>query len=294
MHNGFDTWLAACQKNVNHFLAGWLSQADIPAPLAEAIRHSLLVGGKRLRPSLVYATAALGDKSMSDMAPLAAAVECIHTYSLIHDDLPAMDDDDCRRGQPSCHIAYGEAVAILAGDALQTMAFDMLACARVPGLDAATRVRMVQALTKAVGAEGMIAGQVIDMGKPAQSLAELARLHHLKTGTLLAVAVEIGALAAALDRKTHALLTEYSQALGLAFQITDDCLDVTQSSAVLGKPQHSDIESGKTTYSSLLGLAGARQEARQLEAKACRLLEPLDQRADHLRALAAFAVRREH
>lgn len=288
-------WLKLCQKQVDNFLQDWLPVADNSGSLFEAMRYSALASGKRLRPALVYTTATLGNKSIEDVSALGGAVECIHAYSLSHDDLPAMDDDDLRRGQPTCHIAYDEATAILVGDALQAIAFDILARAHVPDLDAATRLQIIQSLTKA--ASLMVAGQAIDItGKATvKNLTDLAELHDLKTGALICASVEIGALAGGLKPEEIATLTQYGKMLGRAFQVMDDYLDVTASSATLGKPKNSDISSGKITYTSLLGVAGALEEATRLKDAAVATLDGFDgSAADCLRSLAHFTVARKN
>lgn len=297
MDENLSAWLTLCQDRVNHFLSDWLPKETNAAAgrLFQAIRYSALQGGKRLRPALVYAASELGHRTIDEVLPLGVAVECIHAYSLIHDDLPAMDNDHLRRGQPTCHIAYDEATAILVGDALQAAAFEILASADVPNLTTEMHLRMIQALARAAGTKGMVAGQAMDImaQKVGSNLSELARLHDLKTGALLCVSVEIGALAATLEQDETDALIKYGKALGRAFQVTDDCLDATTSTEVLGKPQHSDARSGKVTYVSLLGLAGAQKEAKRLEEEALEALSDFGEPADRLRALVRFATQRK-
>ncbi|PJK05097.1 geranyl transferase [Lysobacteraceae bacterium NML71-0210] len=236
-----------------------------PKPLHQAMRHAVLNGGKRIRPLLVYATGhALGaEASLLDDAAL--AVELIHCYSLVHDDLPAMDDDALRRGQPTVHIAYGEANAILAGDALQSLAFARLAEAPLP---AETRVELLRELAQAAGAPGMCGGQALDMDATGEkiSLAQLERLHALKTGALLRASIRLGALAAAASTAQQQLLDQYADALGLAFQIKDDLLDIEGDSATLGKTAGKDAVQDKATFPALMGIEASRQRLAALSA----------------------------
>lgn len=260
--------------------------------LDNAMRHGLLVGGKRLRPLLVYlAGQALGARDEDLDAP-AAAIELIHAYSLIHDDLPAMDDDDLRRGQPTVHIAYDEATAILAGDALQTLAFDVLARTAHPRLGS-----LITTLTTASGREGMVAGQALDLaaigGHP--DVDALAHMHAHKTGALIVAAVRMGGLIAVdeSDPRINAL-TRYARAIGLAFQIHDDVLDVTGDTMTLGKTSGADAARAKPTYPSLLGLEGAQQKARTLIDEATAALAPLGEQAAPLAELAHYMIERDH
>ncbi|MBW8369217.1 MAG: polyprenyl synthetase family protein [Arenimonas sp.] len=263
-----------------------------PTRLHAAMRHAVLGGGKRLRPLLVYAagTAAGADETLLD-AP-AAAVELIHAFSLVHDDLPAMDDDDLRRGQPTVHVAFDEATAILAGDALQSLAFELLAAA--PG-DASLRVAWLATLAQATGAAGMCGGQALDMDATGQRLqpAALQQLHALKTGALIRASVRMGALAGGAAPAVIAALDEYASALGLAFQIRDDLLDIEGDSAQLGKTAGKDQAQEKSTYPSLLGMDGARTE---LARQAQRMTDALAglPGADALRTLGLFAAQRSH
>lgn len=279
-----------------NWLAGWLDNIDVAGDVLAAVRYSLMAGGKRLRPALVYATAALGGKSINEVLPFGAAIECIHTYSLAHDDLPAMDDDALRRGKPACHIAFGEATAILAGDALQTLAFEILANTKTVQLEDSKRIAIIQILARASGLRGMVAGQSLDIAARVSpiDLAVLERLHDLKTSVLLSAAVEIGIVVGGLAVAEGEPLMRYGRALGRAFQVADDCLDVTQSTQALGKPQHSDSELGKQTFVSLLGLEGAKAEAQKLSDTAIEALSSFGAEADRLRQIAAFTVNRQH
>ncbi|MEJ6812311.1 MAG: polyprenyl synthetase family protein, partial [Oceanospirillaceae bacterium] len=229
--------------------------------------------------------------------PLAAAVEAMHAYSLIHDDLPAMDDDALRRGQPSCHIAFDEATAILAGDALQALAFELLASAQGPHMSAQQCLAMVICLAQAAGAEGMVAGQMLDMAAAhdAVSLAQLERLHSLKTGALIVASIEIGALAQGQvsdEQRLH--LRSYGQAIGLAFQVQDDILDIEGETATLGKAQGSDLMNDKSTYPALLGMTAAKQRLLELHQQAQESVAEFGAAAQPLVWLADFIVTRKH
>lgn len=287
------TRLAADRARIDAWLEGLFAARTPPsARLEAAMRHGLLVGGKRLRPVLVYAAGrALGaDDALLD-AP-AAAVELIHAYSLVHDDLPAMDDDDLRRGQPTVHKAYDEATAILAGDALQALAFEVLARAEHPRLPA-----LMRTLAEAAGRDGMVAGQALDLaavgGQP--DVAALATMHGHKTGALIRAAVRLGALSAAADDDPRvAALETYARAVGLAFQIHDDILDVTGDTATLGKTAGADAAHDKPTYPALLGLDGARAKADGLLEEALAALVPLGEAAAPLAELARYMIERDH
>jgi farnesyl diphosphate synthase len=284
-------------------LARWLQRAQAgleaalppssqsPQHLHQAMRHAALGGGKRLRPLLVYAagTATGAQDALLD-AP-AAAVELVHAFSLVHDDLPAMDDDALRRGQPTVHVAFDEATAILAGDALQALAFSLLAHADAP---AVLRAGWLATLADATGSRGMCGGQALDMAATGGqlSLAELEQLHSLKTGALIRAAVRMGALAGEADADTLAHLDRYASALGLAFQIRDDLLDVEGSSAQLGKTAGKDAAQAKATYPALLGLPAARARLHEQAERARAALAPLGSRAEPLRELASWTVAR--
>ena len=267
----------------------------MPSRLVEAMRYSSLLGGKRIRPALVYAaaTALESDHSLADAA--AAAVEFVHCYSLIHDDLPAMDNDDLRRGKPTVHRAFDEATAILAGDALQALAFQLLA--EAPGIPADTRLAMVALLARSAGCDGMIAGQGIDMASVGLELdlSTLENMHRLKTGALISASVELGALSAdCRDPQLLAALRHYARCIGLAFQVQDDVLDVVSDTAVLGKTQGADDARNKPTYVRLLGLEAAQRKAQDLIAEAIAALAPIRGDTSHLIALANFITSRQH
>ena len=269
------------------------------SPLVNAMRYGALLGGKRLRPFLVYATGEMFNADPASLDAPAAAVECIHAYSLIHDDLPAMDDDALRRGQPTCHIKYGEDTAILAGDALQTLAFSILADEPMPGVSDASRIAMIAELARASGVAGMCGGQALDLAAEGQrvGLEQLEQIHRHKTGALIRAAVRLGALAAG-ERGRDALpaLDIYADAIGLAFQVQDDILDVVGDSAITGKKQGADQDLDKSTYPSLLGLDNARAKARELHQQALSALDILAAQSldtTALEALASFVIERD-
>ncbi|MBD7921567.1 polyprenyl synthetase family protein [Xanthomonas bonasiae] len=270
------------------------SAAAAPQRLHAAMRHATLGGGKRMRPLLVYATGALFAADETRLDAPALAVELIHAYSLVHDDLPAMDDDALRRGRPTVHIAFDEATAILAGDALQSLAFALLAGA--DAADAALRVRWLQTLAEAAGAAGMCGGQALDIDATGtvQPLAELQRMHALKTGALIRASVRLGALAGGADAAALAQLDTFASALGLAFQVRDDILDIEASSEQLGKTAGKDAAQAKSTYPALLGMDGAKAKLTELAATIRDSLHGHGARADTLAALARLAVDRSH
>ena len=273
-------------------LAAALPPADaIPARLHAAMRHAVLGGGKRLRARLVLAAGALGEADPRALDAAAVAVELVHAFSLVHDDLPAMDDDTLRRGQPTVHVAFDEATAILAGDALQALAFEVLADAPAPP---ALRVELLRVRARATGAAGMCGGQQLDMDATGRTLAlpELEALHARKTGALIVASVLLGATLAGVDDATRLRLDGFATELGLAFQIRDDLLDVEADTATLGKTAGKDASQGKSTYPALLGMDGARARLEGLAASMQAALAPLDARADGLRALARMAVAR--
>lgn len=269
-----------------------LLPADSQSRLRSAMRYSLLAGGKRLRPLLVRAAAeAAGVTDHAWLYP-AAALEMIHTYSLIHDDLPAMDNDDLRRGQPTSHRQFDEATAILAGDALQSLAFEHLA--HTPSTSAEVRLQMIQVLAQKAGQAGMVGGQMLDLQAEDQALdqQQLAHIHHLKTGALIEAALLLGACCGGVAEPVPTALARYGRLVGLAFQITDDILDVTTSTEVLGKPQGSDQASNKSTYVRLMGLDGARRAAQQLIEEARHNLLEADLAKGHLHDLADYVLTR--
>jgi geranylgeranyl pyrophosphate synthase len=289
-------FLADCRQRCQSQMQTRLSALSaLPERLLDAMRYSSLSGGKRIRPCLVYASArALGAQpACADAA--ACAVEFIHCYSLIHDDLPAVDNDDLRRGKPTLHRAFDEATAILAGDALQSLAFQVLAENALIAPD--VRLQMLALLSHAAGSDGMIAGQSIDLEAVGQqlTLAQLENMHNLKTGALIQASVELGALSAQCrDDAVLDALRDYARCIGLAFQVQDDILDVVSDTKILGKPQGSDVARNKPTYVSLLGLAGARAKADSLIAQAQQALCRVDADTTLLRELATYITARQH
>ena len=303
-------FLQDCQRRCAEQMASYLNQqTDMPMRLTEAMRYSTLLGGKRIRPALVYASAAAlfdseddgnghggldsDDNHGTDVA--ACAVEFIHCYSLVHDYLPAMDNDDLRRGKPTLHRAFDEATAILAGDALQALAFQIIGETQL--LAAELRLRMLTVLAQAAGCQGMIAGQGIDLAAVGKSLNvdELETMHRLKTGALIGASVELGALSAGCTRsKTLESLRHYARCIGLAFQVQDDILDVVGDTATLGKAQGADLARNKPTYVSLLGLDGARRKADALVEEAVSALSDLGTGKAMLEAIAVYITTRQY
>ena len=286
------------RERVEAALERWLPESGIPpVRLHEAMRYAALAGGKRVRPVLVYGTGqALGLDPTGLDAP-ACAVELIHAYSLVHDDLPAMDDDDLRRGRPTCHKAYDEATALLVGDALQTLAFYALAHDEAMPCGPAARLQMVETLALASGSRGMAGGQAIDLAAVGHEidLAELENMHIHKTGALIRASVRLAVLCAeAIDAAQAENLDHYAKCIGLAFQIRDDVLDVEGDTATLGKPQGSDAGLAKPTYPSLLGLAESKRLAEELCDDAVASLAGLGEGAEPLRQLARYIVARSH
>jgi geranylgeranyl pyrophosphate synthase len=270
--------------------------------LLEAMKYSLLSGGKRVRPLLVYASALAVNECTELTDTVACAIESIHAYSLIHDDLPAMDDDDLRRGQATCHIKFDEATAILAGDALQAIAFEWLSAPLTINRDIQShnflgkQLQCVQILAQASGYMGMVAGQAIDLAAINHTLTieQLSNMHNLKTGALISASIQLGALSAQnVDELQLAALMKYAKAIGLAFQVQDDILDVTTQTSILGKRQGADIANNKPTFTSLLGLGGAQDKANQLYKEALCALSDFGDSADHLRDLATYIIERK-
>lgn len=291
----FQTDLATAQQRINQFLQQQLAKIGLSSsPLIRAMEYGLLLGGKRVRPFLVYATGKMLGANLNSLDYAAAAVESIHAYSLIHDDLPAMDNDNLRRGQPTCHIAFDEATAILAGDALQTFAFEILT--DTPDLMPKQNIALIKTLATASGARGMCLGQSLDLISEHRqvSLTELETIHRNKTGTLLIAAVKLGFLCSPHfeDKTLEKQLERYAAAIGLAFQVQDDILDIEGESSVIGKPVGSDLNLDKSTYPKLLGLAGAKQKARELYQQAQDELANLPFDTQALQALAEFVISR--
>ena len=288
--------LQALSARAHATLARTLPNEDqAPSELHRAMRYAVLGGGKRLRPLLVYATGAALAAPLHRLDAVAAAVEIIHAYSLVHDDLPSMDDDSLRRGRPTCHIVFGEAMAILAGDALQALAFEVLTVDPALDVDAATRLDMLHTLALACGSQGMAGGQALDLAAVGTRLSapELERMHVHKTGALIRASVRIGALAAGCtDAATLATLDVYGHSLGLAFQIRDDLLDIEAGTEQLGKTAGKDAAANKPTYPAILGVDASRAELAALTARALDAIEPLGANAERLRELANFVAGR--
>ncbi len=285
------------QLDFNQALAEVMEQmlpGNIAPTLHEAMKYSVSNGGKRLRPFLIHLMAQSLELNMQDLLPAAVALECIHSYSLVHDDLPAMDDDDLRRGKPTCHIQFDEATAILAGDALQTFAFQLLAHA---DMDAQVKINWVQILSQASGYSGMCGGQSLDLAAENQAvgLTELETIHGLKTGALLKSAVSLACAAKPELALAHSKQFErFAELIGLAFQIQDDILDITSTTDQLGKPQGSDQKSNKSTYPGLLGLAGAEEKAQQVFQSALEQIQDLPYNTRSLMDFAQFIIKRQH
>lgn len=305
MNTSLQSFMQIARKRCEASLSGLASMTGdvsdgIPPALKKlqpAIDYALQAGGKRVRPLLVYAAGHAVGTSSGSNSPLnsaACAVELIHTYSLIHDDLPAMDDDDLRRGKPSLHKAYDEATAILVGDGLQARAFELLADA--PGLSARQRIAMVKVLAAAAGPRGMVGGQFIDIQATDSdmTLAQLQAMHCLKTGALIRASLALGGIAAGASERQLAALDAYGVPIGLAFQVVDDILDVEGDTQTLGKTQGKDMEANKPTYVKLLGLDGAKAEAQRLLQEALGALQEFGESADLLRDLARYIVERDH
>ena len=294
MTAGFEQWMKTVQAGMEQALLQHLpSTRVVPQRLHEAMHYAVLDGGKRVRPLLVFAAGALFDADERELARAAAAVEMIHAYSLVHDDMPCMDDDALRRGKPTVHVKYGEATALLVGDALQAQAFEVLASGQ---LAPQRQLAMLRLLAQASGSLGMCGGQAIDLASVGLqlSLDELEQMHRLKTGALLRASVLLGALAGKeLSATETQALDAYAAAIGLAFQVVDDVLDATADSATLGKTAGKDAADNKPTYVSLLGLEASRALAEKLRADAHRALEQFGEHARHLRDIADLIVQRK-
>lgn len=298
MSNALKEYLASTQNRVEKALDNRLPAENIlPKKLHQAMRYTVLEGGKRMRPLLTYATGKALGLSDDILDGPACAVELIHVYSLIHDDLPAMDDDDLRRGKATCHIAYDEATAILTGDALQALAYELLANDPTIKVDAKSRLKMITTLTKASGSQGMVGGQAIDLESVGTQLTlpELENMHIHKTGALIRASVNMAALAKAdIDPAVAKKLDHYAKCIGLSFQVKDDILDEESDTATLGKTQGKDQENDKPTYPALLGLAGAKQKAQELHEQAIESLSNFGPEADLLRDLSLYIIQRDH
>lgn len=293
---GLNDRLQVYQGRIEAALQNWLPDESIqPQHLHQSMRYAVLGNGKRIRPVLVYASGEAFGVPLNILDNPACAVELIHAYSLVHDDLPAMDNDDLRRGRPTCHKAFDEATAILTGDALQALAFQILVHSPFDKIHAEQRLKMIDILAIASGSRGMAGGQAIDLASVGKKLniAELENMHIHKTGALIRASVELGALCCnRLDQKMFESVSHYAKCIGLAFQIQDDILDVESDTETLGKPQGSDIERNKPTYPELLGLEGAKNAAKDMHQKALDSLADFDEKADTLRWIADYIVQR--
>jgi len=290
--------LSAYSERADAALAHALPREDqSPHELHRAMRYAVLGGGKRLRPVLVYSTGSALGGALDALDACACAVEIIHAYSLVHDDLPAMDDDALRRGRPTCHVAFGEAMAILAGDALQALAFEVLAADPALRADPSTHVEMLRTLAAACGSHGMAGGQALDLGAVGRKLTadELERMHVHKTGALIRASVRLGALAAGCrDAALLAALDRYGHCVGLAFQIRDDIIDVEGDSATLGKTAGKDAANAKPTYPAILGMPASRAKLAELTQAAITALQPFGARMSELVTLAHYIAERDN
>jgi geranylgeranyl diphosphate synthase type II len=291
----FSHYWSARQKKVDAALDRLLPSANTkPKTIHQAMRYSIFAGGKRLRPVICLATAEVISGKNDDAIPLACAVECIHTYSLIHDDLPSMDNDDFRRGKPTSHKVYGEGIAVLAGDALLTIAFEMAASCRA--WPRYSHKDVIHELAVAAGSQKLIAGQVADLEGEGRKItpAELRYIHDNKTAALIASSIRLGAMSANATPKQLERLTDFGETLGLAFQVIDDILDVTQTTEKLGKSAGKDVAAQKATYPALLGLDKAKKEADRLTQRARAALKPFGKAAAPLSAIADYLLKREN
>lgn len=293
----FDATVRTYQARSEAALERWLPPiSQPPTTLHEAMRYSVLGGGKRVRPLLVYLAGEAVGATVEALDAPAAAVELIHAYSLVHDDLPAMDNDDLRRGRPTNHKVFGEAMAILAGDALQAHALHVIGTATDGALSAAQRLEMINTLALASGSLGMAGGQALDLSSVGKqlTLAQLENMHLHKTGALIRASVRMGALAGSnVTEVTLARLDDYARCIGLAFQVQDDILDVEGETETIGKPQGSDIARNKPTYPNLLGMEAAKAVAERLHREAIAAIDLLGAQGDNLRAMADYIVRRD-
>ena len=298
MSNALNNFLVSTQNRVERALEARLPAASVlPRKLHEAMRYTVLEGGKRMRPILTYSTGQALGLDFDRLDGPACAVEFIHVYSLIHDDLPAMDDDDLRRGKPTCHMAYDEATAILTGDALQALAFQTLACDPAIQANSGQRLDMINTLAQASGSLGMVGGQAIDLESVGKQLTlpELENMHIHKTGALIRASVKMATLnCAGLNPSTANKLDHYAKCIGLAFQVKDDILDEESDTATLGKTQGKDQDNNKPTYPALLGLERARQKAQNLHEQAIESLSEFGKEADLLRNLSLYIINRDH
>lgn len=296
MNSQLQDFFQLCKDKVETELPHFIEQLNAPKTLKESMLYSLNAGGKRIRPALVLATLHSFNRNIDIGIEVACALEMIHTYSLIHDDLPAMDDDDFRRGKPTNHKVFGDAMAILAGDGLLTLSFEIIA--KIPSYKATPemKLQLIEMIAKAAGPEGMVGGQVADIEGEGKSLTidELVYIHHHKTGDLLTFAVLSGAVLSGADEKTRQSLEAFARELGLVFQIKDDILDVEGDAEKLGKPVGSDIENDKITYPSLLTLEGAKQKLEEHTKRAKEYLYSIGLQNSLLEAITDYIVERDH
>lgn len=292
------TSIEHCQLRINDVLKRYLTTDDkSPCRLQQAMEYSALDAGKRLRPLLVYSCGEAFGATLADLDGAAAAVECIHVYSLIHDDLPAMDDDDLRRGKATCHIHYDEATAILAGDALQTLAFDILINHPLSIKAEPFRLLMLKELARASGSKGMGGGQMLDLQATDKNLQleELKTMHKMKTGALIRASIIMALHCSGItDKKTLALMSSFGELIGLAFQVKDDILDIEGDTATIGKPTGSDTASNKSTFPALMGIGAAKDYAEQLVSEALQALETLPYNTERLKQLATYIIQRQY
>ncbi|MBX3616663.1 polyprenyl synthetase family protein [Nitrosomonas sp.] len=296
MNNDFQNWASRCQARIETFLEARLPAVDcVPERLHKAMRYSVLGGGKRVRPLLSFAAGELSEADVERVTAVAAAVELIHAYSLVHDDLPCMDDDVLRRGKPTCHVEFDEATALLTGDSLQTLAFELLAEKRIADT-AETQLKMIAQLALASGSRGMAGGQAFDLDSVGKmlSLPELEFMHIHKTGALIRAAVMLGARCSSLLREDQLVkLDHFAKCVGLAFQVVDDLLDSEATTATLGKTAGKDAVNNKPTYVSILGISQARELAEKLQRDAYQALNEFDDAALRLRQVADFIIKRK-
>ena len=282
------------KTRVETLLDKHLGSVNAPRKLIDAMRYGVFNGGKRIRPILCYLTTEALGQTLEQADDIAAAIELIHCYSLIHDDLPAMDDDALRRGKPTLHIEYDEATAILAGDALQTLAFEIIASGNL--LDAEIKLELIQLLSRRSGASGMVAGQMMDIEAENNKISksELMEMHNRKTGDLISCSIKAGAIIGRAKPEEEEGLQAFGYALGLAFQVRDDILDETGDTHIMGKLQGSDLGKDKSTFVSIYGLDGAKEHLTQLQQKAKQALSPLGDRAQLLTDLSTFIIQRQY
>ena len=288
-------YLTSRQRRIDHALARYLPKANVrPATIHKAMRYSLFAGGKRLRPILTLAAAEACGGTIAEALPPACAIECIHTYSLVHDDLPSMDNDDFRRGRPTCHKVFGDGIAVLTGDALLTVAFEIVSRAR-PTRRYGAQI-FLREVAVAAGSRRLIAGQVADLEAEGQPTSpdDLRYIHENKTAAMITASVRLGAMSADATARELSAITKFGRALGLAFQVIDDILDVTQTSEKLGKSAGKDVAAQKATYPAVLGLEESRAEARRLTRRAHSALATFGSKGDTLRALANYLLEREY